>query len=57
MKRTNITDSITTTSLVLFVLALAGDLTDTGFDWLVRAICVYPFTHLAWRAYREKKQG
>jgi hypothetical protein len=57
MKRTNITDAITTTSVILFVLALAGDPTDTGFDWLVRAICVYPFTHLAWRAYREKKQG
>ena len=54
MKRTNTTDAITTTSLILFVLALAGDPTDTGLDWLIRAVCVYPFAYLAWRTYRNK---
>ena len=57
MKRTNTTDAVTTTSMILFVLALAGDPTDTGFDWFVRAVCVYPFAHLAWRTHRQQKQG
>jgi hypothetical protein len=54
MTRTNTTDAFITTCLILFVLAILGDPTDTGKDWFIRAVCVYPFTHLAWREYRRQ---
>ena len=55
MPRTTVSDAITTTAVILFILALAGDPTDTGKDWFIRAVCVYPFTHLAWREYRRNR--
>ena len=53
MIRTNTSDALTTTCMILFVIALFTGNGSTGFDWLFRAVCVYPFTHLAWRAYRR----
>ena len=56
MIRTNTTDAIVTTAAILFVIALIDNKYATGIDWATRAFCVYPFTHLAWRAYRHAKQ-
>ena len=55
MIRTNTTDAFTTTCAILFVIALIDGKYATGLDWLIRAICIYPFTHLAWRAYRRTR--
>lgn len=55
MIRTNTSDAVTTTALILFVVALIDGKYATGLDWLIRAICIYPFTHLAWRAYRRTR--
>ena len=57
MKRTNTTDAVTTTSVILFVIAVADGKYATGFDWFIRAVCVYPFAFLAWRTHRQRKQG
>ena len=54
MKRTNTTDAITTTSVILFVIAVIDGKYATGLDWSIRAVCVYPFAHLAWRTHRNK---
>jgi hypothetical protein len=56
MIRTNISDAFTTTCLILFVIALVDGKYATGFDWAIRTICVYPFTHLGWRVYRNWKR-
>lgn len=55
MIRTNTSDAFTTTCAILFVIALIDGKYATGLDWLIRAICIYPFTHLAWRAYRRTR--
>ena len=55
MIRTNTTDAFTTTAAILFVIALFTGNESTGLDWLIRAACIYPFTHLAWRAYRRTR--
>lgn len=52
MIRTDTTNAISTTAAILFVIALIDGKYATGTDWATRALCVYPFTHLAWRAYR-----
>ena len=57
MKRTNTTDAVTTTSVILFVIAVTDGKYATGFDWFIRAVCVYPFAFLAWRTHRQRKQG
>lgn len=55
MIRTNTTDAIATTATILFMIALFDGKYATGTDWAIRAWCVYPFTHLAWRAYRHRQ--
>lgn len=55
MIRTNTTDAIATTATILFILALIGSPTDSSTVWIVRTLSVYPFTHLAWRAYRHRQ--
>ena len=55
MIRTNTTDAIATTATILFMIALIDGKYATGTDWAIRAWCVYPFTHLAWRAYRHRQ--
>ena len=55
MIRTNTTDALTTTAAILFVIALFTGNDSTGLDWAIRAVCIYPFTHLAWRAYRRTR--
>jgi hypothetical protein len=55
MIRTNTTDALTTTAAILFVIALFTGNDSTGLDWLIRAACIYPFTHLAWRAHRHRQ--
>ena len=56
MIRTNTTDAITTTAIILFVIALFDGKYATGTEWAIRLYCVYPFTHLAWRGYRHYKR-
>jgi len=53
MIRTNTTDACITTCLILAVIAIFTGHDSTGLDWAIRAFCVYPFTHLAWRAWRR----
>lgn len=53
--RTTTTDAAWTTAILLFVIALTvGNPTDTGADWIIRTICIYPFTHLLWRGVRYR---
>ncbi len=57
MIRTITTDAIAITSVSLFVIALLTGKDSTGLDWLIRAVCIHPITHLGWRAYRHRKYG
>ena len=56
MIRTNVSDAFTTTCVILFVIAFFTGNDSTGLDWLIRAVCIYPFTHLAWRAHRHQNR-
>ena len=55
MIRTNTTDALTTTAAILAVIAIFTGPDSTALDWAIRAVCIYPFTHLAWRAYRHQQ--
>jgi len=55
MIRTNTTDALTTTAAILAVIAIFTGSDSTALHWAIRAVCIYPFTHLAWRAYRRTR--
>jgi len=56
MIRNNTTDALTTTAAILAVIAVFTGPDSTGLDWAIRAVCIYPFAHLAWRAYRHQNR-